>query len=109
MDSKRVDLQQPVSDARTSEHAQPCKISRPSEDAELLSQPRERIGRPEDRLAELEIRLQHKENEILSLQQRLSDLQNSATQARIANETLTYYLARYQRVKNRFLPPGSFR
>ena len=109
MDSQKTDLQQDTSNASTSEHAQVYELSRPTEAAELLSQPQEGIGRSEGRLAELEIRLQHKENEILSLQQRLADLQGSATQARIANETLTFYLERYKRIKDRFLPPGSFR
>src|SRR5260370_35267477 len=100
MDSKKVDSQQDISDARTWKHAQSCKIGRPTEGAELLSQPQESIERSEGRLSELEIRLQHKENEILSLQQRRNDLKGSATQARIPNETMTYYLERYNRIKD---------
>jgi GT2 family glycosyltransferase/uncharacterized coiled-coil protein SlyX len=109
MDSKKADLQQEISHAYISEGTRCCDLSGAAEESRLQSQPKELTQRPEDRLAELEIQLGHKENELLSLQQRLADLQSSATQARIANETLTYYLERYKRVKDRFLPPGSLR
>src|SRR5258708_10742211 len=109
MDSKKADLQQDASHAHTSEGAEFCDLNRPAPDYRIDSQPEELTARPEGRLAELNIQLQQKENEIHSLQQQLSDLEGSATQARIANETLTYYLERYKRVKDRFLPPGSFR
>src|SRR5260370_5875716 len=109
MDSKKADLQQDASHAHTSEGAEFCDLNRPAPDSRIDSQPEELTARPEGRLAELNIQLQQKENEIHSLQQQLSDLEGSATQARIANETLTYYLERYKRVKDRFLPPGSFR
>ncbi|HEX6504799.1 MAG TPA: glycosyltransferase [Terriglobales bacterium] len=63
----------------------------------------------DERVSALENQLRQKESELISLRQRLKDVQASATQARIANQTLTYYLERYKRVKDRFLPPGSFR
>ncbi len=109
MNFKKADLQQDMSHAHTSEGAEFCDLNRPAVDSRIHSQPEELTPRPEGRLAELKIQLQQKENEIHSLKQRLSDLEGSATQARIANETLTYYLERYKRVKDRFLPPGSFR
>jgi GT2 family glycosyltransferase/glycosyltransferase involved in cell wall biosynthesis len=109
MDSKQNDLRQDISHAHTSEGAEVCEPNRPADHSQLRSQPQDIAGRPEGRVAELEIQLQQKENEIHSLQQRLSDLEVSATQARIANETLTFYLERYKRVKDRFLPRGSFR
>src|SRR5258708_1264123 len=109
MDSKKADLQQDASHAHTSEGAEFCDLNRPAPDYRIDSQPEELTARPEGRLAELNIQLQQKENEIHSLQQQLSDLEVSATQARIANETLTYYLERYKGVKDRFLPPGTLR
>jgi len=109
MASNKADLQQDMSHAHTSEGTPLCDRDRPAEDFRPPSKPQELTMQPEGRLAELETRLLKKENEIHSLRQRLSDLEVSATQARIANETLTYYLERYKRVKDRFLPPGSFR
>src|SRR3981081_3844999 len=112
MDSKKLDFGQHISDVHTSqvnEGRVARDLSRPEVDSELRLQPQELPGEPEGRVSGLEIQLQQKENEIQSLKQRLSDLEVSATQARIANETLTYYLERYKRVKDRFLPPGSFR
>jgi len=109
MDPEKANLQQDMSHAHTSEGAEFYNLKRPAVDSRSHSHPEELTGQPDGRLAELEIQLQQKENEIHSLQQRLSDLEVSATQSRIANETLTYYLERYKRVKDRFLPPGSFR
>jgi GT2 family glycosyltransferase len=109
MASNKADFQQGISHAHTSEGAPLCDLDRSAEDFLPPSQPHELAMQPEGRLAELETRLLKKENEIQSLRQRLSDVEGSATQARIANETLTYYLERYKRVKDRFLPPGSFR
>ena len=111
MDSKKLDFGQHISDVHTSqvnEGRVARDLSRPEVDSELRLQPQELPGEPEGRVSGLEIQLQQKENEIQSLQQRLRDLEVSATQARIANETLTFYLERYKRVKDRFLPRGSF-
>src|SRR3981081_4424173 len=112
MDSKKLDFGQHISDVHTSqvnEGRVARDLSRPEVDSELRLQPQEPPGEPEGRVSGLEIQLQQKEKEIQSLQQRLRDLEVSATQARIANETLTFYLERYKRVKDRFLPRGSFR
>jgi GT2 family glycosyltransferase len=109
MGSNEADLQQGMSDIRSSEGARYHDLGGTAEQSRLQMQPQELTKDPEDRLVELEIQLRKKENEIDSLRQRLSDVEASATQARIANETLTYYLERYKRVKDRFLPPGSFR
>jgi GT2 family glycosyltransferase len=108
MNFKKADLQQDTNHAHTSEGAEVCEANRQAGDSELHSQPQEFTG-PEGRVPGLQIQLQQRENQIQSLQQRLRDLEASATQARIANETLTYYLERYKRVKDRFLPRGSFR
>jgi GT2 family glycosyltransferase len=109
MASNKPDLQPDMSHSHTSEGASLCDPDRPAERFRPPSKPQELTMQPEGRLAELEIQLRKKENEIHSLRQRLSDVEGSATQARIANETLTYYLERYKRVKDRFLPPGSLR
>src|SRR5216683_6398485 len=109
MASNKADLQQDMSHAHTLEGAPLCDRDRPAEDFRPPSKPQEIMTQPEGRLAALEVKLLTKENEINSLRQRLSDLEVSATQARIANETLTYYLERYKRVKDRFLPPGTLR
>src|SRR6266851_4892956 len=109
MASNKADLQQDMSHAHTLEGAPLCDRDRPAEDFRPPSKPQEIMTQPEGRLAALEAKLLTKENEINSLRQRLSDLEVSATQARIANETLTYYLERYKRVKDRFLPPGTLR
>src|SRR5260370_28472201 len=109
MNFKKADLQHDTSHAHTSEDAELREPNHRAGDSEPHSQPQEFIGRQEGRVAGLEIQLRQKENQIQSLQQRLRDLEVSATQARIANETLTYYLERYKRVKDRFLPRGSFR
>jgi GT2 family glycosyltransferase len=109
MDSKKIDSRQDLSHVQASEGPELRELNQPMDDSDPRSQPQEFAGRAEGRVAGLEIQLQQKENQIQSLQQRLSDLEVSATQARIANETLTYYLERYKRVKDRFLPRGSFR
>ena len=109
MAPNKADLQQDMSHAHALEGAPLCNRDRPAEDFRPPSKPQELTMQPEGRLAELQIQLLKKENEIHSLRQRLSDVEGSATQARIANETLTYYLERYKRVKDRFLPPGSLR
>lgn len=43
------------------------------------------------------------------LEEKLADVQRASSEARAANEALTFYLNRYKRIKDRFLPPGSFR
>jgi GT2 family glycosyltransferase len=108
MDSNKTDLQE-VGHGRPSQGADLGELNRHLDDSDLRSHPQEFTGSPEGRVASLEVQLQQKENEILSVQRRLSDLEVSATQARIANETLTFYLERYKRVKDRFLPRGSLR
>jgi len=109
MNFRKAELQRDTSHAHTSEGEEMREPSRQAGDSERNSQPQEIAGKPEGRIVGLEIQLQQKENQIQSLQQRLRDLEVSATQARIANETLTFYLERYKRVKDRFLPRGSFR
>jgi GT2 family glycosyltransferase/glycosyltransferase involved in cell wall biosynthesis len=109
MNFNKAELHQDTSHAHTSEHAKVCEPDGQPDDSELHSPPQEFTGRPEGRVAGLEIQLQQRENQVQSLQQRLRDLEVSATQARIANETLTFYLERYKRVKDKFLPRGSFR
>jgi len=101
MDSNKGNLQQDMTRAQDRDGQ--------AEDFRPPSKPQELMMQPDGRMAALEVKLLTKENEINSLRQRLSDVEASATQARIANETLTYYLERYKRVKDRFLPPGSFR
>jgi GT2 family glycosyltransferase/glycosyltransferase involved in cell wall biosynthesis len=109
MNFRKAELQRDTSHAHTSEGEGLREPNRQAGDSERNSQPQEITGKPEGRIVGLEIQLQQKENQIQSLQQRLRDLEVSATQARIANETLTFYLERYKRVKDRFLPRGSFR
>jgi GT2 family glycosyltransferase/glycosyltransferase involved in cell wall biosynthesis len=109
MNFRKAELQRDTSHAHTSEGEELREPNRQAGDSERNSQPQEITGKPEGRIVGLETQLQQKENQIQSLQQRLRDLEVSATQARIANETLTFYLERYKRVKDRFLPRGSFR
>jgi GT2 family glycosyltransferase/glycosyltransferase involved in cell wall biosynthesis len=107
MDSKKTDSRQDMSHGYPSAGAEVRDPNRQVDDSELSSRPQQFTGSSE--VAGLEIQLRQKENEIQSLRQRLNDVEVSATQARIANETLTFYLERYKRVKDRFLPRGSFR
>ena len=63
----------------------------------------------EDALRQRDTQLRIHEAQINDLQQKLADVAAAAREARSANEMLTFYLNRYKRTKERFLPPGSFR
>lgn len=53
--------------------------------------------------------LAEKERQLAELQERFAQVRRTAEELRAANEALTFYLNRYQRIKNKFLPPGSWR
>jgi GT2 family glycosyltransferase/SAM-dependent methyltransferase len=52
---------------------------------------------------------QDSEAQAASLHSEIEELRRAATQARTTIESLTFYLNRYKRIKEKFLPPGSSR
>ncbi|HEX7959604.1 MAG TPA: glycosyltransferase [Terriglobales bacterium] len=71
-----------------------------------LAQAEERYFLLQKRAAEAELRQAH---ELEQLRMKLDSVQRAAREARAENDTLAFYLNRYNRIRDKFLPPGSRR
>src|SRR5207244_8076763 len=60
-------------------------------------------------IAELTAKIYEKEPEAARINEDYSQRNRTAEELRAANEALTFYLNRYKRVKEKILPPGSWR
>jgi GT2 family glycosyltransferase/2-polyprenyl-3-methyl-5-hydroxy-6-metoxy-1,4-benzoquinol methylase len=78
-------------------------------ESEQLQKARQDAREAETQIALLDSQVQQSGSRIRELEEKLADVQRASSEARAANEALTFYLHRYKRIKDRFLPPGSFR
>ena len=75
---------------------------------QLAQQERELIQQSRE-IEELRAQLSQKEREAARINEDYSQIKRTAEELRAANEALTFYLNRYKRVKEKILPPGSWR
>ena len=94
--------------AMTEQRTLPLPIDSDHTREQLAQQERELIQQSRE-IEELRAQLSQKEREAARINEDYSQIKRTAEELRAANEALTFYLNRYKRVKEKILPPGSWR